>query len=201
MKQVFRQSINWSMGIAVITFVLAALFSVVSTSMLSGVTWGLGMLIVLAIVLTGIFFDMIGIAATAANEVPFHSMASKKINGAKPAIRIVRNADKFASFCNDVIGDISGIISGTASAVVIVQFTVSFHYNEGSFFQIIVSVIFTSVVAALTVGGKAMGKSLALAYSTEIIFQVGKLFYFLEEKFNIELLKDKKKKNKQRKTR
>ncbi|MDX8364291.1 hypothetical protein [Cytobacillus sp. IB215665] len=201
MKQVFRQSINWSMGIAVITFVLAALFSVVSTSMLSGVTWGLGMLIVLAIVLTGIFFDMIGIAATAANEVPFHSMASKKISGAKPAIRIVRNADKFASFCNDVIGDISGIISGTASAVVIVQFTVSFHYNEGSFFQIIVSVIFTSVVAALTVGGKAMGKSLALAYSTEIIFQVGKLFYFLEEKFNIELLKEKKKKNKQRKTR
>ncbi|MGM7681508.1 hypothetical protein ACSVDA_05065 [Cytobacillus sp. Hm23] len=201
MKQVFRQSINWSMGIAVITFVLAALFSVVSTSMLSGVSWGLGMLIVLAIVLTGIFFDMIGIAATAANEVPFHSMASKKISGARPAIRIVRNADKFASFCNDVIGDISGIISGTASAVVIVQFTLSFHYNEGSFFQIIVSVIFTSVVAALTVGGKAMGKSLALAYSTEIIFQVGKLFYFLEEKFNIELLKDKKKKNKQRKTR
>ena len=75
---------------------------------------GIGMFVVLIIVLIGIFFDILGIASTAADENPFHAMAAKKVYGAKLFYQIVRNADRFASFCNDVIGDISGIISGTA---------------------------------------------------------------------------------------
>ena len=139
MKELFRQSIKWSFSIAVITFVLAALFSVISNSTLSGVGWTIGMVIVLIIVLVGIFFDMLGIAATAANEVPFHAMASKKIAGARHSIVIIRNADRFANFCNDVIGDISGIISGTASAIVVLQLTLNFHYEQGSAFELVVS--------------------------------------------------------------
>src|SRR5699024_3051700 len=115
------KSIKFSFSIAVITFVLAAIFSVVSSSILSGVMSSVGLLIVFIIVLTGVFFDMLGIAATAADEVPFHAMASEKVSGSKQAILIVRNADRFASFCNDVIGDISGIISGTATAIVVIQ--------------------------------------------------------------------------------
>jgi len=195
MKNLFRQSIKWSFSIAVITFVLAALFSIISTATLSGVGVALGMLIVLLIVLVGIFFDMLGIASTAADEVPFHSMASKRIKGAKHSILIIRNADRFSNFCNDVIGDISGIISGTASAIVIVQLTISLKYSQGSIYEFIISVIFTSIVAALTVGGKAFGKTFAITYSKDIIFQVGKLFYFLENRFNIVVLKDNKGKN------
>lgn len=78
MKHSFHKSIKWSTGIAVITLVLAAIFSVASTLMLSGVSWGMGMVIVLIIVLIGVFFDIIGVASTAANEVPFHAMASEK---------------------------------------------------------------------------------------------------------------------------
>ncbi len=193
MKDHIRESINWSVGIAVITFVLAAIFTIVSTYTLTGLTWALGVLVVLFIVLIGIFFDMLGIAATAADEVPFHAMASKKVNGSKNAIQIIRNADRFASFCNDVIGDISGIISGTATAIVVLQLTVTYQYSEGTVLHYAISVVFTSLVAALTVGGKAFGKSLAIRFSTEIIFQVGRLFYFLENKFNIVLIKDKKK--------
>ncbi|WP_078545835.1 hypothetical protein [Litchfieldia alkalitelluris] len=193
MKQHIRESINWSLGIAVITFVLAAIFTIVSTFALSGLTWAVGTLVVLIIVLIGIFFDMLGIAATAADEVPFHAMASKKVNGSKSAIHIVRNADRFASFCNDVIGDISGIISGTATAIVVLQLTVSTQHTEGSVFHYVVSVVFTSLVAALTVGGKAIGKSMAIRFSTEIIFQVGRIFHFIENKFKIVIIKDKKK--------
>ncbi|MRX73161.1 hypothetical protein GJU40_13510 [Bacillus lacus] len=194
MKDLFRDSINWSLGIAVITFVLAAIFSVVATATLGGVGWAIGMGIVFIIVLIGVFFDMLGIAATAADEVPFHAMASKKVDGAKQAIVIIRNADRFASFCNDVIGDISGIISGTASAIVVVQLSFSFQFGEASYQQLVISVIFTSVIAAMTVGGKAFGKSIAIRFSTDIIYQVGKLFYLLEKRFNISLLNDKKKK-------
>ncbi|NSL50393.1 CNNM metal transporter family protein [Calidifontibacillus erzurumensis] len=188
----FHKSIRFSLGVAVITFVLAAIFSIISTMMLSGVKWGLGMFIVFLIVLVGIFFDILGIAATAADETPFHAMASKKVRGAKHAILITRNADRFANFCNDVIGDISGIISGTASAIVIIQITIGFGYSEDSSFQNIISVVFTSIVAALTVGGKAFGKSFAIRYSTEIIFRVGQLLFQLEDKFKIKLLKAEK---------
>lgn len=34
--------------------------------------------LLLVIILLGILFDIIGIAATAADEVPFHAMAAKK---------------------------------------------------------------------------------------------------------------------------
>ncbi|WP_404346781.1 hypothetical protein LG311_13895 [Sutcliffiella horikoshii] len=193
----WKDAINWSLAIAVITLVLAAIFSIVSTYLLSGVTWAVGMVIVFIIVFIGIFFDMLGIASTAADEIPFHAMAAERVNGSKQAIQIVRNADRFASFCNDVIGDISGIISGTASAIVVISFTLSVGQTEDSLFHYIVAVVFTSVVAAVTVGGKAFGKSMAIRYSTPILFQVGRLFYILEDKFNIVVLKDnKKRKNK-----
>ncbi|MEA3321073.1 MULTISPECIES: hypothetical protein [unclassified Bacillus (in: firmicutes)] len=193
----WKDAINWSLAIAVITLVLAAIFSIVSTYLLSGVTWAVGMVIVFIIVFIGIFFDMLGIASTAADETPFHAMAAERVNGSKQAIQIVRNADRFASFCNDVIGDISGIISGTASAIVVISFTLSVGQTEDSLFHYIVAVVFTSVVAAVTVGGKAFGKSMAIRYSTPILFQVGRLFYILEDKFNIVVLKEnKKRKNK-----
>ncbi|WP_066173449.1 hypothetical protein [Bacillus marinisedimentorum] len=198
-SETMRKSINWSLGIAVTTLVLAAIFSVVSTFLLSGVAWGAGMLIVLAIVLTGVFFDMLGIAATAADEVPFNAMASERVYGARESLRIVRNADRFASFCNDVIGDISGIISGTATAIVIMQITVRFGYDT-SFLQNVINVMFTSVVAALTVGGKALGKTFAIQFSTDIILYVGRFFRFVEERLHITIFSPgKKDKNHQKK--
>ncbi|WP_407268334.1 hypothetical protein [Radiobacillus sp. PE A8.2] len=193
MKSHLQKSIKFSISIAVITFVLAAIFSVISSSVLGEVAWVFGLIIVLVIVLMGVFFDMLGIAATAADEVPFHAMAAEKVSGSKHAILIVRNADRFASFCNDVIGDISGIVSGTASAIVVLQIATGFGYPEGTSFQIIISVILTSLVAALTVGGKAIGKYFAIHSSTSIIFFAGKIIAFIEDKFKIKVLPQDKK--------
>ncbi|ENH97426.1 hypothetical protein J416_05418 [Gracilibacillus halophilus YIM-C55.5] len=190
-KKELKKSIKFSISIAVITFVLAAIFSVVSSSVLSGVMTLVGLIIVLIIVLTGVFFDMLGIAATAADEVPFHAMAAEKVSGSKQAIQIVRNADRFASFCNDVIGDISGIISGAASAIVVLQISNNFGYSDGSLFYTVINVTLTSIVAALTVGGKAFGKFLAINASTNIIFLVGKIIAFIEDKFKIKVLSTK----------
>lgn len=194
MKQILNQSIRWSLSVAVITFVLAALFSIISSLVLNGVNWGIGLVVVLVIVLIGIFFDILGIAATAAEETPFHAMASKKVYGAKHSVRIIRNADRFANFCNDVIGDISGIISGSAVAIVIVQLTFSFHLENSTLYEYIINVALTSIIAALTVGGKAFGKSIAIRYSKDIIYQAGKMLQFLEDRFHISILKDKKNK-------
>ncbi|TMN20769.1 hypothetical protein [Lentibacillus cibarius] len=187
MKLQTKKSLRFSVTIAVITFVLAAIFSVVSESLLSNVIWVFGLLIVLLIVCIGVLFDMLGIAATAASEKPFHAMAAEKVHGAKESVKIIRNADKFASFCNDVIGDISGVVSGTASATVVLQVATMFEQGDGSTLQIVLSAMLTSLVAALTVGGKAVGKYAAINASTNLIFFAGKIVAFMEQRLKIKL--------------
>jgi len=193
MKTKLQKSLKFSLGIAVITFVLAAIFSVISTFILNDVFYLVGIIIVFTIVIIGVVFDMLGIAATAADEVPFHAMAAEKVNGSKEAIVIVRNADRFASFCNDVIGDIAGVISGTAAAIVVLRIAQLLGHSDGSTLQFVLSVIFTSIVAAVTVGGKAMGKYFAVHSSTDIIFFTARIIALIERKLNINLLPREKK--------
>ena len=48
-------------------------------------------------------------------------MAAHNEPGASEAISLLRNASHVSSFCNDVVGDICGIVSGTTAAVIVVQ--------------------------------------------------------------------------------
>jgi len=122
-------------------------------------------------------------------------MAAEKVKGAKEAVIIYKNADKFASFCNDVIGDISGIVSGSALAIVIIEITTIFQGTSNSTLQLTLSIVLTSLIAALTVGGKAFGKYFAIHSSTNILLFTGKIIYFIENKLKINVLpKNKKKK-------
>lgn len=194
MKFSFKHSVRWSMFIFIITFAMASLFFIVSTSMLEGVGWGMGMAIVLLLVLIGVFFDMMGLSAAAAKETPFHAMASEKVRGAKQAITIVRNADRFSNFCNDVIGDMTGVISGSAAVIVITNLN-DWTGTESMMWKTMISVIFTGLVSALTVGGKALGKSFSMSYATPIVLMMGKFFYILEVKFHIRLFPIKRKRS------
>ena len=123
----------------------------------------------------GVLFDIIGVAVTSAQETPFHSLSSRKVRGAKEAVRLIRNADKVGSFCNDVIGDIVGIISGSATtAIVIMLFSLGYFKSE-----FVLTIVLTAVVAALTIGGKALGKRVAIEKSGTIVFTVGKIVSFI----------------------
>jgi CBS domain containing-hemolysin-like protein len=194
MKFSIKNSIRWSIFISAVTFALACFFSVISNMILDSAGLIAGMVIVLVIIAIGIFFDVLGLASAAASEHPFHAMASERVNGAKQAIGIVRNADRFSNFCNDVIGDICGVISGGASAMVVLILLTSMN-NDNAMVTTIVSVLFAGLVSAMTVGGKAIGKSFAMNYSTEIILAAGKAFYFLERRFGIKVFQLRKNKS------
>jgi len=187
LKFSIRHSIRWSLFISIATLALAILFSVASTVALEGVAWGAGMLVVLVLVLIGVFFDMIGIASAAAEETPFHAMAAEKVPGARHAIQIVRNADRFSSFCNDVIGDIVGVVSGTATAAVVLKL-IAAAGAEHPVYHTVVSIVFSAVVSALMVGGKALGKSFAIHRANKVAFWIGKAFYLMETKLGLKLL-------------
>ena len=133
-------------------------------------------LILFAIILVGIFFDIVGVAVTSADEKPFHSMAARKVPGAQEAIKLMRNAERVSSICNDVIGDICGVVSGSASATIAAQVLQNFEFS----WPRIVTLLMSAVVAGCTVGGKAIGKTFAINSCTKIVYGVSRTIYFLK---------------------
>lgn len=177
----------WTLAITVITFFISIFMSFFSNQTLQHATIIISFLIVFVIIIISIMFDLVGTAATAADEAPFHSMASRKLYGAKQAIWLIRNADKVSNFCNDVVGDICGVISGTAAAFIVYKFAGGDVDAQNAFFGLVI----TAMVASLTVGGKAFGKSIALNNSNYIIYKVAVVINF----FRFRSIRKKKKWN------
>jgi CBS domain containing-hemolysin-like protein len=146
-------------------------------------------LILMGIILIGIVFDIVGVAVASADEKPFHSMAARKVPGAQDAIKLLRNAERVSSICNDVVGDICGVVSGTASATIAAQVIAHLDFGWPQF----ISLAMSALVAGLTVGGKAVGKTIAVSSCTEIVHAVGNVIYWFTH-----LLQPKGKKKKKR---
>lgn len=162
--------VKWIVRVSFISFILTIFLSGSSSVILSSVNIYVGVFIVFLFIMTGVIFDMIGIAVASADQKPFHSMASKQVRGAKTAIKLIKNAEKVSSFCNDVIGDICNIISGSVGAVIIIAIATKYNFDLA-----LASLLGTSVIASLTVGGKAMGKSFAINKSEVIIYEFAKV--------------------------
>ena len=131
-------------------------------------------LLLFLIIGLGILFDIIGVAVTTAPEEPFHSMAARRKAEGKAAVRLIRNAARVSSFCNDVIGDICGVISGSASATIAVRVW-SMH---PSMQELAITLSMSALAAGLTVGGKACGKSFAIGSSTTVVRTAATILHF-----------------------
>lgn len=175
-----KNSVNfrWIALISITSFLISAVMSYASKQALARVGNIIAFVILFAFIGIGILFDIIGVAATVSTEKRFHSMAARKVKGAKQAIWITRNAEKVGSFCNDVVGDISGIISGATSAVIITHLT----HDGTDIKSILFSLAITGCVSSLTIGGKAIGKTLGISRGEDIVFIVGKIAAFFSFK-------------------
>ncbi|WP_241420654.1 hypothetical protein [Candidatus Contubernalis alkaliaceticus] len=173
-----RPRLKWVLVVSLGTFILAVLIGIASEFLLENIqSLIISFIILLLVVIIGIIFDTIGIAATAADETPFHAKAAKKVSGAKRAIYLVRNADQVANFCNDVVGDISGIVSGVIGAALVVRFV----SEQPGIDRALFSVVMTGFIASLTVGGKAVGKIIALERANSIIFMISLILTRLDQ--------------------
>ena len=168
-----KDSLRWFIIIFITTFVLSITFSYISTNALNSLEVLPAIVILIAVILVGIVFDIIGVAITVANEHEFHAKATKKAKGSKASLFLIRNSAKVANICADVIGDICGVLSGAISAIVAShlasQYGISFNLQF----------ILSAMVASLTVGGKALGKNFAQKNSTQIVYAVGKIMSFV----------------------
>ena len=168
-----NKTIRWVVTIFFVTIFISGTISLLSDEIMAVSGMAVAFLILLVIILIGIIFDIVGVAVTSADEKPFHSMAARKVPGAQEAIRLLRNAERVSSICNDVIGDICGVVSGSASATIAAQVLRNFELSAENMIPLIMS----ALVAGLTVGGKAIGKTFAVHSCTSIVHTVGKLVW------------------------
>ena len=152
----------------------------------------IAVLVIILFVALSIITDMIGVAATACSKEPFMAMCSKKVRGAKEGLMLIRNADKVASLCNDVIGDVCGILSGAAGASIVARITVDF---QNANLSILVASLITAFIAGVTIFGKALGKHTAMDNCNSIILRVGKILSLFTKQNKTKKVKDKKDKN------
>ena len=175
-KKERSKTIRWVVTIFFVTMFVSGAISFASDALMEISTMVVAFFILLFIILIGIIFDIVGMAVATADEKPFHSMAARKIRGAQESIRLLRNAERVSSICNDVVGDICGVVSGSASATIAAQLLAK---TEFSWPQI-VGLLMSALCAGLTVGGKAIGKSIAINSCTSIVHTVGKIVYGLQ---------------------
>ncbi|KYO65812.1 hypothetical protein [Thermovenabulum gondwanense] len=175
---------NWILKVIILAFGLSVFFSLGSEILMSRVNIIISFIILVGIIFIGILFDIIGTAVTSADEAPFHAMAADKVKGGREGVRLIRNADVVSNFCNDVIGDICGIISGSAGAAIVLKIFIS----KGGIKETLTSIIISGIISTVTVGGKALGKTFAINNSKEIVYKVAYIACLLNEKFGIDLI-------------
>lgn len=158
--------------VAASTFAVTLFIDGATRSSLDKISPFFSLLLLLAVISIGILFDIIGTAVISANESSFHAMAAKQVPAASQAIKLVKNADKVANFCNDLVGDIAGTLSGAIGAIV-----------ASSLGEPVLITLMAPLVSTLTVGGKALGKRPAIKYADRIIYQVASVLAWWERIF------------------
>lgn len=166
-KESKNSNTKWALQAFILTFVLSGMVSFISNNGIEKLNIFASIIILIAVILIGIFFDMIGVAVTVAPEEDFHAKATKKAKGAKTSLKLIKNASKVANVCADVIGDICGVVSGAISTMIALK--IANTYNISSNIQFVIS----ALVASITVSGKAFGKEFANNTSTQIVHIVG----------------------------
>ena len=168
---------NWIIKAFLMTFFIALIFSSVSNIIISKCNYIALIVFSLLFIILGILFDIVGTSVLTANESTFHAKSAKKIKGSKESVNLIKNSGRIASICNDVIGDICGIVSGSVGAML------SIYISNITNINVIYTTLFiSSIISSLTVGGKAIGKNYAIKNSDIIMEKVGLIISLFTKK-------------------
>ena len=168
-----KLNVRWIATVFTISIVISAVLSLICNELIGHMATFMQFIVLLLIIFIGIIFDVIGLAVATADEKQFHSMAARKIKEGKIGVAMIRNADKMSSVCNDVVGDICGIVSGATAASIAMRV---FADPSVSFFG---NLLVTALVSGVTIGGKAVGKYFGMNFSEDILYVIAKLVKFL----------------------
>lgn len=178
-KQKNKDYILWPIKILILALIFSLCFSLLSEVALSNASIIIAVIVILVFVALGILFDVIGLAVASANIRHFTAMAARKVKGSKQAISLVKNAGKVSSICNDVIGDVCGILAGAAGASIIAKIVIE---SDKSFLSILIPALVSAIIAGLTIFGKAIFKRYAINNANKITLHFAKFINFFTRK-------------------
>lgn len=185
-----KRSIKFLFIVFITTFIIASILSSGTEVILRVLPLTLTWVLLIIVITIGVVFDIIGIAVAAADEAPHHCRAAKKVFGSKQSIFLIRRADKVANFANDIVGDITGTLSGAMGAAIIILLTTEYSYL--SEWQVILNILLLALIASLTVTGKAWGKTYAINEANNIIDITGRVIATIEKFTGFDLTKTNK---------
>ena len=87
-----RKGTPWAVKVFFLSIAISAVLSLLSSEVLESAGLILACGVLAFFILLGIVFDIVGVAVTASDERPFHSMAARKVPGAREALRLIRRA-------------------------------------------------------------------------------------------------------------
>ncbi len=163
-----RAKNRWIVTAFLLSFVITAIISVAAGEVAESASILASIPLLLFFIFLGILFDIIGLAVATADPSPFNSMAARRLRTGKKGIWLISNSAKVSSFCNDIVGDICGVVSGATGTAIAARLFI----GGGAFW---LTLCLTSLIAAMTVGCKAIGKEIALQHSNTIVLIVAKV--------------------------
>jgi CBS domain containing-hemolysin-like protein len=148
-----------------LTFGVAIVVALLSAAVLEYLHPVAAVAVIVTLIVLGILLDMVGLAAASASEAPFHARAAKGAPEARAAVQLIRHAEVVSSVCNDLVGDVCGTVSGGAVAALVLRLVLVRSRLDGQ----LLTALALSVVAAVTVGGKAAAKRFALDHADVVL--------------------------------
>lgn len=179
----FVKLVNWKWAATAFlsSLMITIVMSLLSSELMNYTNLFISLLILLSFILLGVIFDIIGLAVATTDIKPFNSMSARKVRGGKQGVAMIKNADRVSSFCNDIIGDICGVVSGSVAASI----TIKIVQNSKNASDIVVNLLICGMVSALTVGLKAIGKTVGMNYGKTVVMTVAKLLSIFEKKTKV----------------
>ena len=159
-----------------LSFALTVVFSFLTEVAIKDSAAFICVIVLFVLLILNIGCDVLANAIMSCSPEAYHAMASRKIKGAKRAVTFCRNASKLSSIFADVIGDICGIVSGSAGAALVVHMA-----TTGSTEALIASIAISAIIGALTVGGKAIFKYFAVKFNRQIVFGFARFTTFFKK--------------------
>lgn len=160
--------------IFLVSILLSAAMTALSDTVMQRSDMVVSAIVILMLIFMNFISDLVGMAVMSTEIEPFIAMASRKVRGAKHSIFILQNAEKVSNICCDVIGDICGIVSGAAGAAVVLLLAETSTLGYGAW-----SIIVSSLISALTIAFKGIGKNLAAQKGKEIVRIFGYVISFI----------------------
>ncbi len=111
---------------------------------------------------------MIGIAVASVDIDKLKIYKDKK--GFKLAQNLCENTEKVSSFCCDVVGDICGILSGAGGVSLVLNINIT---DSSVYF--VVTCIVSSLIAGLTIFGKAIMKGYSVEHCDKVLMKTAQV--------------------------